>query len=97
LVHKRFAGSDDLARSWVADLGRASYYANTKPYISLAILTRWARMFPSTVLWRYTLRNGFTPVFPKLNNRYLSDIPTLPALADFGRGPVWVDVVDTPS
>lgn len=49
LVNRVFEGDEDLARQWVADLGRATYYARSRPLVAGRILSKWREYFPLLV------------------------------------------------
>ena len=51
LTQKRFQGDEALARAYVGDLGRASYFYRTKPVIAINSL-KWVSLWiPELFLW----------------------------------------------
>ena len=54
LVLRRFNGHDQMAREYVADLGRASYFYRTKPGIAINGLKRYVWWIPEL----FVIENG---------------------------------------
>lgn len=50
LVNKRFNGNEAQAKAWVADLGRASFFVDTRPLHAGAILAKWQDKFPHLIV-----------------------------------------------
>lgn len=46
LVNSKFGGNEHVARQWVADLGRAYYFYDTKPGLAISYLAPYKSLFP---------------------------------------------------
>lgn len=49
LVQGPFQGDEALAKQWVADLGRASFFVDTRPLFAGQILAKWRKYFPHLI------------------------------------------------